>query len=467
MFKKVTFTFFIIMTILPLFITGGMVNADITSTLDIVILGSAEFTPGNTGIIQVSIQNNNTFDEVDASALELGLFNYYGAALGLTVQMQKDNAPITIKTEKALLGTLAIGEATAPVPFTIEVDEDATPGAYQVNVTLTYRTLEKAESKSGGGVDLDWADKIQGKTLDIKIKEVGPPEFEITNTEVNKFAPGKTGIVNISVQNNNTIDEIDAPAVEVGLSQYYGSASSLTALLEKGNAPITVKTEKVLLGTLSAGMAATQVPFSIEVDENATPGIYQVDVTLTYRTLISTSAQGNGGADFQWSSRTQSKKLDIEIKEESLEFEITNVEARLRPGAREEIKVTFKNIGDEPARDSLAKITANSPLSMTNDTAFLSKLEPGESAVGIFELKVAGDAVCKEYALDTYVKYNDSKGDEYLSEELKVPVTVDAGLPAFGLISKNWVSGLAGVGVGLAIAIIFYQTVGGKRRRTG
>ena len=312
--------------------------------------------------------------------------------------------------------------------------------------------------------------------------------LDATIVGMREFFPGITAVLQITVQNNNTIDKIDAAAVQAELSQYYGAAVSLTARLEEGTAPIAVKTEEVLLGTLPVGQATPPVPFTIEVDENAKSGVYQVSLLLTYKRLVSTTAEGYvGGEGFariepDWSeNETEVELLEIEIEEEKnasgneeeedeelLEFEITSIEADLQPGVRKEIKAVFKNLGDESARDSVAKVSADAPLSLTDNTAFLGTLQPGDSAVGIFGLKVAGDAIVKEYALDAFIRYTDDDGDEHISEKLKVPVKVSPTSRISGLISSYssyLVSGLVGAGFMAIIWFISYLVAEARRRK--
>lgn len=279
-----------------------------------------------------------------------------------------------------------------------------------------------------------------------------------------EFTPETTSKLDISVQNNNIIDKIETMAIQSGVSHYYGSAVSLTALLEKGDAPISIKTEKLLLGTLVVGQATPPVPFIIEVNENARPGKYQVTVVLTYRTLVLTSEkeEGKKGADLDWSDRTETKELEIEIKEDPLEFKIISTEAMLQPGVRTDINIMFKNNGSKIAYDSEVKLRAYSPISLTDDSAFLGTIEPGAMPTGTFGIKITGDAIPKEYALDAIIKYKDDKDSEYVSKELKVPIVVYPSSSVIQEMSRHIV-GIA-IGAGLVVVIWFIWYLFAKLR---
>jgi hypothetical protein len=280
------------------------------------------------------------------------------------------------------------------------------------------------------------------------------------------FNPGTTAQVQILVQNNNTVNRVDAGTAQAGLSQGYGSAVSLTATLVKGNAPITIKANKMLLGTLPAGAATSPIPFTIEVDDDAQPGVYQAQLLLTYRTLVSTSVQSSGEVSLQWSAnKSQVVDLDLEIEEQSVQFEITSLESNLKPGVRNELKVVFKNAGNKTARDASVQVTANTPLSVTDNTSFLGTLEPGQSAVAIFGVKVLGDAILKEYALDAFVTYTDANGDEQMSKKMAVPVLVSRTSSGFGVTRGQFFDGLVGAAAIVVVLLIWYFVRGARRKK--
>ena len=61
---------------------------------------------------------------------------------------------------------------------------------------------------------------------------------------------------------------------------------------------------------------------------------------------------------------------------------------------------------------------------MIDDTAFLGIVEPGGTAVGIFEVKVDADAVEKQYSFSAEIKYSDLNSEEHISDIVKLPVDV-------------------------------------------
>jgi hypothetical protein len=432
--------------------------AEIPQELDAAIVTTTELTPGDTGVIQISVQNNNVVEKVTTSAIQSGLSAYFGAAVSLTATLETGTAPIAITNGKALLGTLQAGMSSPAIPFEIEVNEDAAPGDYSVRLQLDYRILETTSADGTEKVDAEWANRTNNQDLKITIKSKDPPadeqqlDFSITRMDAQKFAAEDTGIIQVCVQNNKTVEKMESSAMQANLSQNYGAAVSLVAHAKTIDAPISIKTEDLLLGTLPAGQATPALPISIEINKDAKPGIYKVNLSLTYKTLKTTSFK-DGDAQLEWSAGTASQDIDIEIeKNEDLEFVVTATQADLNPGSRQEIQVTFQNIGSDKARDATAKLSAASPISMTDNVAFLGDLEPGASATGTFGLKVASDALAKQYTLDAQIQYTDTKGNKVTSDVFKVPLPVQPTKSLLDIAKGNWISATAGAG---AIVIIW------------
>ncbi len=444
---------------LTVFMPGHTSAVSVKGDLDVAIVGSAEYVPGTTNTIQISVQNNKTVSEIEPVASQAGLSGYYGMASGVTAVMSKGNAPITVKTDKVLIGNIASGATTPPISFPVEIEKGAAPGSYQVSLELTYQELSGLTV--GQAVNLQWAARSTRKELRINIKqelvtvEESTSELDAVIVGPAEFAPGSINMVQVSVQNNKTLNEQDARSMPADLVKYYNSAVSVTASLRSGTAPVDIKTEKVLLGTLPAGAATPPIPLVIQVRENAPAGTYNMGLDLAYK-MWSDTEKGEK-INPKWVDRVASNKLKIQIKEKAVEFDAANIEAVLHPGDQKTIKVTFKNSGRQAARGAVARITAIDPLTATDDTAFLGDLAPGARSAGVFGLKIKGDATPKDYALDAQVKYSDSAGEEHLSRIFKVPVkVVSASLPLLDSVAGYLPGFLLGAGIVAAAWVIWF-----------
>ena len=86
-----------------------------------------------------------------------------------------------------------------------------------------------------------------------------------------------------------------------------------------------------------------------------------------------------------YENKTQTQTIEVEVKKEPY-FEATNVTGDLYPDKSGMLYVTYKNTGEEPAKDATVRISAADPFSTTDDQAYLGTLNPGESAVAAFKM---------------------------------------------------------------------------------
>lgn len=103
-------------------------------------------------------------------------------------------------------------------------------------------------------------------------------------------------------------------------------------------------------------------------------------------------------------------------------FEIVDVEGELVAGSSSIINVTYKNAGELPANDVIARIVTMKPLSSPKNELTLGTLEPGDMRTVSFEMAAASDAIVKDHALSGEVKYIDENGETSLSDPLVIKI---------------------------------------------
>jgi len=188
---------------------------------------------------------------------------------------------------------------------------------------------------------------------------------------------------------------------------------------------ITPLETEYAIGRLEANESAT-FEFPIEVSDEAEAGPRQFDVFARYRTDEDTVRE--------------SPTMDVlaDIGPEVPAFEVTADAATVQPGRSAELRVTVTNTGGETYSDVSAKLFAESPLSTSDDEAFVSELEPGESTELTFGIAASGAALVKDYPVSLDFRYDDADGDTKTSDTYRVPVTVeepeDDGDPPYLLI---------------------------------
>jgi hypothetical protein len=127
-----------------------------------------------------------------------------------------------------------------------------------------------------------------------------------------------------------------------------------------------------------------------------------------------------------YENKTQTQTINIEVKKEPY-FEVTNVTGDLYPNEGGMLYVTYKNTGEEPAKDATVRLSASDPFSTTDDQAYLGTLNPGEEAAAIFNMDVDETATPKPYSLSSEILYEDVDGHDQISDTVKINTEV---LPA-------------------------------------
>jgi hypothetical protein len=130
--------------------------------------------------------------------------------------------------------------------------------------------------------------------------------------------------------------------------------------------------------------------------------------------------------NYIYQKANQTLPITITVKKQA-DFEILNNSGELSTGAKKApISATYKNIGEEPIKDAVARLSIFKPFSSTDDQAFIGTLLPGEEKTVVFRLDVDSDATPKDYAINSEIKYTDLNGDTVISESMKIPVLVKA-----------------------------------------
>lgn len=218
------------------------------------------------------------------------------------------------------------------------------------------------------------------------------------------------------------------------------TALGITADLFSASSQIEVKSGDQVIQSLKSG-DKTQSPlkFTIKIGEHAPAGVYPLSLNLSYdyqdnarvqASKLVTSGSSPTLANYQvsyiYQKANQTVPLAIMVKRKA-DFLITSSKGMLSAGAKKaEVQATYRNIGEDPVKDAIARLSIFKPFSSTDDQAFIGTLAPGEEKTVVFRLDVDSDATPKEYGINSEIKYTDINGDSVISESIKIPVEVKA-----------------------------------------
>ncbi|MFA1611221.1 COG1361 S-layer family protein [Halobellus rubicundus] len=244
-------------------------------------------------------------------------------------------------------------------------------------------------------IDFEKPDGTTGSTPSLTVPVRALPEmtFDISDLQ-SSLRVGEEGAVSGTVTNTGPM-----------------AADNAVVTLQDPGPTITPVEDSVAVGSLEPGESAP-FSFDVEVTSSASSGPRQFDFGVTYRDRDNTEQQA------------ETVPRRVEIGEQSPEFDVQPVNATYSAGSGGTFELTLTNTRDHAVSDISAKIYMDSPLSSSDDEAFVETLEPGESATIRFQLSAGSGATAKTYPVKMDFQYDDEDGDTIISDTYQVPVEV-------------------------------------------
>jgi len=304
----------------------------------------------------------------------------------------------------------------------------------------------------------------------------GGPDLSATLLGDNEFSRGDTVTLSIEMMNKGAVsgfkseDEADdgketvLQKTEMQYEAQTVTAIGILATLTSDDPNIKVKSGSQEAGTLKQGKdSSSPTKFTIEISKNAPAGTYPLTLELSYKYQNNVQVGGddidtttglvtNQEVGIWYENKTQTQTIEVVVKKEPY-FEVTEVKGELYPDEGGMLYVTYKNVGEDPAKDATVRVSAGDPFSTTDDQAYLGTLNPGESAVAVFDMDVDEDATPKPYSINSEILYEDTDGHDQISDSVKINTEV---LPA----EKSLPGYQIGAGIGfmaLAAGFILFK----------
>ncbi|WP_406656375.1 hypothetical protein V7O62_11005 [Methanolobus sp. ZRKC2] len=173
--------------------------------------------------------------------------------------------------------------------------------------------------------------------------------------------------------------------------------------------------------------------YKIEVSKYAPAGEYMLLLPVEYQyqndvemTDGGTAILGLPDIDHVVSYKNVNKTLMLPVYvKPAPRFEIVDVTGELQSGSSSIINVTYANAGEIPANDTVARIVVMKPLSSLKNEISIGTLYPGETRTVSFEIAGDFDAIPKDYALSSEIRYIDENDKTSLSESLIVDIPLE------------------------------------------
>ncbi len=389
------------------------------------IVGTNEFTPGETVNLTLAIQNKGLFnlkltrpDRVTPDYLP-------NTAMLMTVGLGSDMAPLSVKSESQMIGDVP-GDTTRMVPFALQINEDAPAGTYEIPVSLEYTYMWAATSEGTDNIAYYFKTdkKIQFITLVIRPMVA----LQVQNISAQYLSAGTEGYLNLTLRNTGS-----EHAREAVIHLVPNTPSN----------PLQPTISAIYIGEFGPS-DVVQANFKIFADNSA-----EVDATYPFNVYCEY-------LDFEGkTARSDPVTIGVPVGGK-IQFIIASQPPVIRPGEKKVIEIAYQNTGPESVHDAEVQIIMTSPFTGTDDTAFLGTLSHGDAGRVQFEVTLDSSATIKNYSMDSRIRYLDPLDNSHVSDTIKVPITVVAS-PGFFESYAIWVVVIIGIVI-VAGAAYFLRT---------
>ncbi|MGM0448099.1 MAG: COG1361 S-layer family protein [Methanobacteriota archaeon] len=310
------------------------------------------------------------------------------------------------------------------------------------NRTFTYRLAAAGEATARASTlefDVDYRDAERADAAARTVRTgVTPLSRQAFTAEgVNStLRVGEDGSFTVEVRNRGPRDIEDAVVV---FSNEAPAPDGVGQETVQSDPNIVPRSTRDTVGDLAVGETATAT-FDAGLRTDANPGERTVNVAVRYRGIgtdegVSASRTENGSVSLASTGSAGdvivSDALDVvvDVAPEADTFAVSPAPnatdpSSVTPGSTVQYRAVVRNTGPDPITNVQAKLFVDSPLSSSDDEAFVTSLDPGEETTVTFEVEVDGGATPKTYAAAVDFRYDDADGDEQLSDTYRLPVEV-------------------------------------------
>jgi hypothetical protein len=386
--------YFLIAIIMVFFMAPAMAGTLYISdgpTLTATIAGTNQFSPGKDILLPVKIENRglNYLKFVQAGYIERD--DLPNTAKFVTASIAPGDSPVIVKSDSQVMGDIPGGKSVL-VTYPVKIPRLAAAGEYLLPLAISYQYLAGAEQSAGDLIEYTYKTKTVVVTLPVTIE---PNVFlEVSPVMNGGLNVGTEGYLDLNVTNSGGED----------------AHAATIKILRNGNSPVTPTDSNAFIGEFPSGNS-TVCRFKVSVSRDAEAQEYPLDVITVYK---------NHEGDTVTSAPVT---VGIPVSGK-IGFDVVAAESAISAGKKKVITVTYRNSGNVVAYNAQARISVVDPFTSNDDSAYLGDIAPGQTAIARYEVGAGSDAVAKDYALDSEVRYRDSLDNSQISDTVKVPVTV-------------------------------------------
>jgi len=305
-------------------------------------------------------------------------------ATDASLEMESRTAVMTFESDRSgvrSLGDISPGE-NRTVNFTIRATDDADSNSYPIVGSVQYDDEDGVRRSS------------RPLATSITVSREQTFELEETRTELR-------------------VDREGSLSVEV-LNSGPREVENANLRIETAGTGLHPTQSAIALGDLEPG-ESTVATYEVSVDGETTATPRQVTLQLEYDDV-------NGDHRF-----ADSKRVSVPVEPAEPVFTVDPIENNISAGESGTVRLEVTNNDRVKLSSVNMKAFTDAPISITDDSAFVSELEPGESTDVALQINAPDQSLPKEYPISVDFQYDEPDGDTKLTDTYDLPISVEEG----------------------------------------
>jgi hypothetical protein len=356
------------------------------------VTGVNEFSPGQDATISIMVKNSGILPMKQLNVGTIDAEDTPNTAKFVTIGLSSGNDDLIIKTDPQMVGDIQGNGNSVIVKYNVKISSNATTGEYQLPLSITYQYPDVLMQESSDTFHFTYS-KAQ-ETIPITIRIKPQVRIDVIEAVPEPLSAGTEGYLNLKIRNSGPEN---------------GEKASVK-LLRNGQSPIIPTDSTFFIGNLSSG-GIIECRYKVSISKDATNQTYPVDVVVTY-----TNREGEVVT-------TSPETVGIPINRKT-SFTLLSPVPEIPRGSSRTIEIRYRNDGIVTAKNAQARITPHNPVTISDNSAYLGDIAPGQIAVARYEIAADGAAEPMEYTFDSTIRFRDATGSSQESDVIPIKIMI-------------------------------------------
>ncbi len=391
------------------------------------VVGVNEFTPGDDATISIVVKNSglNLMKQLDQGTIDPE--DLPTTAKLVTIGLASASDAVIIKTDPQMVGDISGSGNTVTVKFRAKISSNATAGEYTLPLSIRYKSPRWVKQEAGDVFEFAY-DKAED-TLPVTIRIKPLVKIGVIEAVPEGLSAGSEGYIHLKIKNTGPEN----------------GEMAVVKLIRNGHSPIVPTDSTLFAGSFPSG-GTVECRYKVSVSQDAMNQTYPVDVAVSYTNREGTIVTSS------------SETMGVPVNAKTI-FSVISPVPEIPRGTSGSIEIQYRNDGNVTIYNAQARVTPHSPITMTDNSAFLGDMEPGMTARARYVIQADAAAEATAYTFDSNIRYRDARGNSLTSDTLPVKIAIvpAASAPSTQETVFRIVAGCIIAGIIIWIAVRIYR----------